>query len=103
MEGCKRSSNALVLFYLVCRQRLDLLVSQMLTTGLENYMHLHLFLTENTIIYVSFKNRGRITSQTASQLAGVEGSEQPKASAHAPNAVALNIWIKFVLPCFCLD
>lgn len=36
-------------------------------------------------------------SQTASQFAGVEGSEQPKGLAHAPHAVALNILIKLLL------
>ena len=38
--GYKSSSKIFILFDLVCRLRFDLLVSQMLTIGLENSMHL---------------------------------------------------------------
>lgn len=39
--GCKSSSKTLILFDLVCGLRFDLLVFQMLTIGLENYVRLH--------------------------------------------------------------
>lgn len=50
----------------------------MLTIGLENYMHLHLFLTENPIIYVSFNNRGRITQRLPHSLLELKVVSSPK-------------------------